>query len=213
MDNELAETRRKEILDAAMTAFDRQGYAATTMDDVASAARISKGSIYNYFQSKQDLFTQLFDRAISQDEANVDALLATPAPAGQKLCALLDYWHHGLEVDLRINRLTLESWAAAAREAGSPALAESLHAAYERWIARISQLIQAGVNRGQFESTVKPKVSATLFIGLINGLVLHAILGIGSPVDQELLTTFKNLFLTGLGARSAESDTESGENA
>jgi AcrR family transcriptional regulator len=127
MDQELAETRRKEILGAALALFERQGYAATTMDDVAAAAGISKGSIYNYFQNKQDLFTQLFNQSMSQDEADVDALMSVPSSAGQKLCVMLDYWYQGLAIDLRIGRITLEFWAAAAHESASPALAESLH--------------------------------------------------------------------------------------
>jgi AcrR family transcriptional regulator len=211
MDNELAQTRRKGILDAAMTAFDRQGYTATTVDDIAAAAGISKGSIYNYFRSKQDLFSQLFNRAIAKDEADVDALLAVGSPAGRKLCDLLDYWHHGLEVDLKIGRLTLEFWAAAARDSDDSPLAENLHASYERMIARIRQFIQSGIERGEFDPAINAEASARLFIGLIHGLMLQAILGIGPPVDGELLTSFKNLFLTGLGAKSGPAGKGSNE--
>jgi len=116
MDAELAESRQEAILGAAMALFDRQGYASTTVDEVAAAAGLSKGSIYNYFDSKQDLFTQLFNRAVSQDEADVDTLLSGPLEAGKKLCLILDYWYQGLAADLKIGRLTLEFWAAAAHE-------------------------------------------------------------------------------------------------
>ena len=203
MDNEQVETKRMAILDAAMSQFDRQGYASTTIDDVAAAAGISKGSVYNYFHSKQDLFTQLFNRAMQQDEADVEALLVAPMPAGQKLCAMLDYWYQGFAVDLRLGRLTLEFWAAAARETRSGSLAESLHAAYERWIVRIGNVIREGIERGELDASVDADAHATLFLGLIHGLMLHAILGIGSDVDEQLLAAFKHSVLAGLGAKAA----------
>lgn len=206
MGNELAETRRREILEAAMAAFDRQGYAATTVDDIAAGAGISKGSIYNYFQSKQDLFTQLFNQAVSQDQADVDVLLDTPIPAGQRLRALLDYWHQGLANDLKIGRLTLEFWATAARESSGSPLAENLHVAYGRWLTQIRELIQSGVDSGEFDPSIDPQANAELFIGLIHGLMLHEILGFGSSVNPKLVATFKNLFLAGMSAKPAAPD-------
>ena len=203
MDTEQAETRRKAILDAAMALFDRQGYASTTVDDVAAAAGISKGSVYNYFESKQDLFTQIFNQAILQDEADVDALLGGPMSAGRKLCMMLDYWYHGVARDLKIGRLTLEFWAAAARDTRSGALAENLHAAYERWLGRISRIIQEGIDRGEVDPAAVPAHHATLFLGLLHGLMLHAILAIGSPVDERFLASMKQSVLGGLGIRPA----------
>jgi len=201
MDTELVESRRKAILDAAMALFDRQGYASTTIDEVAAAAGISKGSIYNYFESKQDLFTQLFNQAILQDEADVDALLAGPMSAGRKLCMMLDYWYRGVATDLKIGRLTLEFWATAARDTRNGALAENLHAAYGRWIGRIGRILQEGLDKGEVDAAVIPDDHATLFLGLIHGLMLHAILGIGSRVDERFLASMKQSVLGGLGIR------------
>ncbi len=203
MDTELVESRRKVILDAAMALFDRQGYASTTIDEVAAAAGISKGSVYNYFESKQDLFTQLFNQAILQDEADVDTLLAGPMPAGRKLCMMLDYWYRGVATDLKIGRLTLEFWATAARDTRNGALAENLHAAYGRWLGRISQIIQEGIARGEVDPTAVPADHATLFLGLLHGLMLHAILGIGSQVNERFLASMKQSVLGGLGIQPA----------
>lgn len=206
MDTELAESRRKAILDAAMGLFDRQGYASTTVDDVAAAAGLSKGSIYNYFDSKQHIYTQLFNRAVLQDEADVDALVAGPMPAGKKLCAILDYWYQGLAMDLKIGRLTLEFWASAARETRTGALAENLQAAYGRWISLIRGIIQEGVDSGEMAARIDPETHATLFLGLIHGLTLHAILGIGSQVDERFMAAMKQSALNGLGIRQAPDD-------
>jgi AcrR family transcriptional regulator len=50
------ESRPQELLDAALSLFAQHGYAQTRLDDVASLAGVSKGTVYLYFASKQDLF-------------------------------------------------------------------------------------------------------------------------------------------------------------
>ena len=55
----IREDRREEILNTALELFARQGVTHTTMQDIARAAGISKGLIYNYFTSKEDLLHEL----------------------------------------------------------------------------------------------------------------------------------------------------------
>ncbi|GAB3644483.1 TetR/AcrR family transcriptional regulator [Glycomyces tarimensis] len=54
--------RREQILDAAISAFSRTGYAATSLDDVAAAAGISRAILYRHFESKAQLYRQVLDR-------------------------------------------------------------------------------------------------------------------------------------------------------
>jgi len=61
--------RREEILDAAELVFGEKGPSAATMDDVAEAAQVSKGTVYLYFENKDDLFVALTHRPM-------DAVLA-----------------------------------------------------------------------------------------------------------------------------------------
>src|ERR1700749_1877404 len=51
--------RPGEILDAAFTEFARNGYAATTLDQIAERAGVTKGTIYVYFESKEHLFISM----------------------------------------------------------------------------------------------------------------------------------------------------------
>ncbi|MFZ4728888.1 MAG: TetR/AcrR family transcriptional regulator [Pseudanabaena sp.] len=56
------------ILDGAMQVFLEQGYAGTTMDKVASAARVSKPTLYNHFQDKEALFNALMEKLVLEKE-------------------------------------------------------------------------------------------------------------------------------------------------
>jgi AcrR family transcriptional regulator len=58
-----AEQRRESILDAANEVFGEHGFEHVRIDDVATAAGISKALIYEHFESKQDLYSELMDRA------------------------------------------------------------------------------------------------------------------------------------------------------
>lgn len=72
----LTELKREDIIEAAVVEFKAHGYRATSMDSIASAAKVSKRTVYNHFDSKEKLFQaitqELFDRAIQVSEYPYD---------------------------------------------------------------------------------------------------------------------------------------------
>jgi len=70
-----AGARPDEVLDAALELFIEKGFALTRVEDIAEKAGISKGSIYQYFPSKQALIEGLVKRAISPMAANAIAMI------------------------------------------------------------------------------------------------------------------------------------------
>ena len=78
-DEQRARTRH-ELLEAAQVVFARQGYHASSVDDVAEAAGYTKGAVYSNFRSKEELFLALLDRRIDRNvEALEDVLLSSEA--------------------------------------------------------------------------------------------------------------------------------------
>jgi AcrR family transcriptional regulator len=91
--------RREQILAAATTAFARSGFAATSLDDIAAEAGITRVLLYRHFESKTDLYQAVLDRVhrlltthVRESpggftEASIDGLLAAAAadPAGFRL--------------------------------------------------------------------------------------------------------------------------------
>ena len=57
--------RKKCIMEAAEIIFAKKGFYAATVDDIASEARIAKGTIYLYFKNKEDLFLSIVEKSIS----------------------------------------------------------------------------------------------------------------------------------------------------
>lgn len=81
--------RREQILTAATSAFAQTGYAATSLEDVAAQAGVTRVILYRHFESKADLYRSVLDRAKQRldaatgapefTEASIDALLGSAA--------------------------------------------------------------------------------------------------------------------------------------
>ena len=84
--------KKQAILAAAYEVFDARGYAAATVDQIAAKAGVAKGSVYNYFQSKQDVFWEVFAAQLASDEAEVDRIVAAPIAAVAKIEKYMEMW-------------------------------------------------------------------------------------------------------------------------
>jgi AcrR family transcriptional regulator len=61
---DIAEMRKQQILDAALPIFSRKGFALTTTSEIAKAAGVAEGTIYNYFSNKRELFIAVIKNLI-----------------------------------------------------------------------------------------------------------------------------------------------------
>jgi TetR/AcrR family transcriptional regulator len=79
------EDRRSKILDSALRLFHEEGYETITMQDIADASEISKGSLYLQFTNKEDLIVSLLERTFDRLEEIVQRESATPGSARERL--------------------------------------------------------------------------------------------------------------------------------
>lgn len=187
--------RRSAILQAAERVFETEGYAQATMDAVAKEAQLAKGSIYNYFHNKEDLFIQVVAHAQAEDEAQADGLVSSALPASARLCRLLDDWFAGLAHHKRIGRLLLESWAAAARDREGGAISQMIDQILARWRDRISAIIAQGRQSGEFRPEVDPRMAAYLMMAVGDGATLLTVLASGDAINEEFLAAYKQSML------------------
>jgi AcrR family transcriptional regulator len=206
MAHEDVSTRRREILEAAMKVFEVSGYAATTVDAVAEEAGVSKGSIYNYFPSKHELFQQIFADAMTSAEGESMAILSEPISATVTLEKLLDHWFSRLSYHKRIGRLVLEFWATAAREQQGQ-LAVTFAKAYAQWRERLAGILARGIEAGEFRSELQTSVAASLVMAILDGIEVQTILDVGIRVDEEFLAALKRAILIALSARDGSAPT------
>ena len=102
--------KRQEILKAAMTVFARKGVAGTKMTDVAESAGIGKGTIYEYFKSKEEIFSEAFQHFLEQMDSIMARRLFRVHDPMEKLKALIAGWFDVMQtVSTDFLEITMES--------------------------------------------------------------------------------------------------------
>lgn len=112
---EIRQETIQKIMDAAFMLIARQGYEATSISQIAREAGTSKGLLYNYFISKQDLLEQLIHHAMAQgDQAMAAVVTHDAATTLENLFRLFfkelrdrpDYWRLMTELTLKIDKFS-----------------------------------------------------------------------------------------------------------
>lgn len=94
--------REQRILDTALTVFSEKGFVGASMDDIASGAGISKPTLYQYFASKDELFTAM----MSQERDHMLESFEYPSASGMVAELYAFSWHYA-EIVLRPDMLSL----------------------------------------------------------------------------------------------------------
>ncbi len=98
----LTDLRRQEILAAAIKVFGKKGFAATCVGDVADAAGMAKGTVYLYFESKEEIYATAVRLAIEQMQA-LSAERMRPSKGVRERLAVaisvrMEFWHEQLSL-------------------------------------------------------------------------------------------------------------------
>jgi AcrR family transcriptional regulator len=89
-----SEATRAALLDEATALFAERGYAGTSLEDVASASRVTRGAVYHHFASKRALFEAVLDLQEARVTAEVIAAASTADPWQAAMLALDTYLSH-----------------------------------------------------------------------------------------------------------------------
>jgi AcrR family transcriptional regulator len=167
--------KNKRIIDAAVIVFAQKGYASATIADIAASAEIGKGTIYEYFNSKEDLFFAVFEwfKIKTRDAAKVN-IAVLGGSASKRLEALSDsfmgMWHEIKDVFT----LTMEFWAASSSPQMQDRFKANFRNTYQEFRDVVKSLIQEGIERGEFRSDINPDSVAAAVVGAWDALFLQA---------------------------------------
>lgn len=195
---EEAAITRSRVLKSALSVFSSKGYAATTLDDVAAAANVTRGAIYWHFKSKADLYNTLTDELsargaglVQQAVAEGGTLLEILRRVFVRQCALIEEDKEARAVmELAMFKTGLDPDLQAGRKkqlkAGSTLL-EGITAA-----------MQQGIDMGILRNDLDPADMARAFIAFENGAIQ---LWLSTPRAFSLKTSaesFADILIAGL---------------
>ena len=179
MDEENGPCRRRRgqavaLLEVVAACFARSGYDGTSMNDVAAAAKVSKGSVYDYFKSKEDLFDGVFAWLQQQLMQSLLAEMGTSASAQERIVRSVDAAVAGLIQHISLYPVSLEVWAAAARTQNARSLRRMPCGRPIRTTAGKSSS-SSGRRRAPASSkrTSMRRSSAMVLVGAVDGLMLQ----------------------------------------
>ena len=144
-DPERAEAQRRRILLAAARVFAEKGYFAATVDDIAEKLETTKGTIYYYFSSKEEIFAEIRLTAISDAIQRLGAIIARGEPPEPTLrAAITDLIGH---IFGTVDRYAIVLADPHVLGAGNRTRIRNLQRRYER---RIQEILEDGIRQQAF---------------------------------------------------------------
>jgi len=158
--------KRRQILDAAIRVFARQGFHSTRVSDIADEAGVAYGLVYHYFHSKDEVLNELFSErwslllaAIEETDRNGE----TPRSKLEAVAAfIVDSYRH----DPELMKVIIVEVTRAANSFGHTHLPE-IRSAYDS----IAKIVAEGQQAGAFRSDIDPIFASMSFYGAIEQLL------------------------------------------
>lgn len=170
------DARRLQILDAARACFAREGFHATSMQDVLREADLSAGAVYRYFKGgKNELILEIARDALARlsEVFERSSEAADPPPPDEVMARIFEV----LEElgDQGFSRLAIQIWSEALR---SPEVGDAVRAAYGGLRESVYDLVRAYQVQGRVDAAADAQEVGRVLVAIVPGFVLqHALVG------------------------------------
>lgn len=166
------EERRQQILDAALTVFSGKGFHATNVSDVAAEAGVSQGTIYWYFESKEELFHAALLSAFMDLGEGILGSLAECSTATDKVLALTESMEGLADVAEGLFMLFLGYWSSSERREESAQIWIELLVQYKDVVVAV---IEEGIGNGEFKP-IDAEALVWALLAAYDGLAAYAVI-------------------------------------
>jgi len=172
--------KRRQILDAAIRVFARQGFHSTRVSDIADEAGVAYGLVYHYFKSKEEVLNELFTERWSLLLAAIDEADAEGRPPRAKLEAVAAFIIQSYRHDPELMKVIIVEVTRAANSFGQTHLTE-IRRAYDS----IARIVEGGQETGAFRSDIDPAFASMSFYGAIEQLLSGWIFDLIPAADSD----------------------------
>jgi TetR/AcrR family transcriptional regulator, transcriptional repressor of aconitase len=165
------DTRRAQILDAAIVCFSREGFHRTTVQEIVKQSRLSPGAIYNYFNSKEEII-----EAISTVRHDQERKLILEAKEEATVAGALKRIRNAFFSELKNpkerlrRRVSIQLWAEAQR---NPRILKVVRRNVDEPRKLLSGILAEAQQRGEISSKVDAGATASFLIAAFHGIVLQ----------------------------------------
>ena len=184
------DARRRQIMDAAIVCFSRQGFHRATMQDVVKQSKLSPGAIYNYFKSKEEII-----EAIASERHDKERVVLTLARNEGAVAPVLRRIRDTFFGELKNpkerlrRRVSIQLWAEAQR---NPRILRLVRQGVDAPRKLLAAILSDAQRRGEISRSINPDATARFLIAAFHGLVLQIEWDdqVAMKPQVELLETF-----------------------
>ena len=170
-----------KIAESALIAFSKYGYDKTRMDDIAEATKVSKGTLYLYFRSKEELFYAISETNILRLKQQLSTLMASRK---EELVSNAEKFYENFhnETGQDFDKVFFEIIAESSR---NPKLKRMLYEHRLRIIDIVTEYLNLQVEKNLFAKDVDIKAIAAGLVSLFNGLSISKISGMSESGNKQ----------------------------
>lgn len=154
------EKRIEDIFEAALQCFNETGYAATSMENIAAKAHISKGGMYHYFGSKRELFLNLFRYRVNKYFNEMKSYMKEEDTPEQRIRTLVREAGQILKRNEGFYRFCLEFLSKGARDAE---IRKIMTGFYKDCVITFRDLVEEGIETGNFKEIDSEKAARAIY--------------------------------------------------
>jgi len=164
----VTDERTSQIITAAEDVFTKKGFAEARMDDIAEETGLSKGTLYNYFKSKDDLIIAILDRIFQREFKAFDEMDYSKMSSTEIVNRFVDTVAKDIKLMLRLMPIAYEFLALAFR---NKTVQKALKVYVNRYMDILVPIIENGIASGEFKE-VDPKEVAIAMGAVLEGTIL-----------------------------------------
>ena len=193
--------KRPLILQAATDVFAEQGFASVTVAEIADRAGIGKGTVYEYFSSKDELLFAVFEWMNEKIFERIRSLLNEGGTTRERLQRMLDLGARITREQVEMQAVVLDFWSASRGTKVEERYNQACLTTFRAYRRLVADVIQEGQNTGELRSDVDPEAVAVMVVAAMDGL------GVQIFFDREIdpdktVGGFGEVLLAGLEVRS-----------
>ncbi len=164
--------KRERILDAAVRVFARKGFHATRVSEVAKAAGVADGTIYLYFESKEQLLVSLFEHRVERLLDYLETELPRAPTASQRLERIIE-----LQLGLLEGERDLAEVVTVIFRQSTQLMKEHAAPKFNAYLDAIARVVAEGQASGELRDDISPHVAARAVFGALDAITMTWALG------------------------------------
>jgi AcrR family transcriptional regulator len=158
--------RRPELIAAAIAVFHEKGYASASIEDIAAAIGVRKGSVYHYIDSKEDLLARIFEQSDEQSFGLMQEIRALDLPATERLHAFARMWTLWYMANIERAAVYLRDW----KHLTGPRR-DKVRAVRREYLDRVEAMVEDVKRDGKADPALDTRFASFFLFSVINGLV------------------------------------------